>query len=79
MAKLVWPCRVFSQPFTTREVAGTLRVPSAQGGERSGRHTECGCYFGRSPVNGYVFSGVHAHAHASVGMAPNFSREKQVT
>jgi len=26
------------------QVAGTLRVPSAQGGGGSGRHTECACY-----------------------------------
>ena len=27
------------------KVAGTLRVPSAQSGAASGRHTECACYF----------------------------------
>ena len=27
------------------KVAGTLRVPSAQGEGSNGRHTECACYF----------------------------------
>jgi hypothetical protein len=25
-----------------------------------------------------VFSGIHAHAHASVGMAPNFPQQKPI-
>ena len=32
-------------PGESAIVAGTLRVPSAQGGGEGGRHTECACYF----------------------------------